>query len=444
MNRMFSNAQLKRLILPLLVEQLLIMLVGMIDTVMVSSVGEAAVSGVSIVNEVNFLVITILSALAAGGAVIVSQYLGNRDKENADLSASQLVLVATLIAVGLTVLCLVFCKQILQLLYGSVAPDVMEAAITYFWITTLSFPFLALYNSASAMYRSMNATKSIMYVSIIMNTINVVGNYFCIYHLNMGVAGVAWPTTISRMVAAFLLCGMAFSKTNPVSIEWKNIFSWHGSLIKRILNIAIPNAVENSLFQFGRVVVTIFIATYGTSQIAANGVANSFSTLSIIVSGAMQLAIVTVVGQCVGANDYEQANYYMKKMLWIAQILGTINCVLVLLAMPYGMKLYTLTDATVEIVKVIMYWNALFTALLHPLAFVLPNGLRAAGDAKFTMVVGVLSMFLTRITLAYLLGTVCHMYVLGVYFAMFSDWVVRIICFVYRWKSEKWKNFRAI
>lgn len=438
---LFSNEQLKKLILPLIVEQLLVMLVGMLDTVMVSSAGEAAVSGVSIVNEVNYLVITILTALAAGGAVIVSQYLGNRDHANANLSAST---VSVLISTVLTVICLAFCRQILNALYGSVDADVMENAVTYFWITTLSFPFLGAYNAASSMYRSMNNTKATMFVSIIMNAINIVGNAIGVYVLHMGAAGVAWPTLISRMAAAFILGSFAFHKENAVSLDWKDILAWHPSIIQRILKIAVPNAVENGLFQAGRVIVTIFISSYGTSQIAANGVANSFSTLAIITSSAMQLAIVTVIGQCVGASDYAQAKYYFKKLMKWSYFMGLVNNVLVLVIMPLGLKLYTLSDQTAEIVRVIMYWNAAATILFHPLSFVLPNGLRAAGDAKFTMIVGVLSMFITRISLAYVFGTLLQLYVLGTYLAMFCDWIVRIVCFVIRYRSGKWMNYRAI
>lgn len=442
--RFFSRAQLRRLIIPLLVEQLLVMLVGMLDTVMVSSAGEAAVSGVSIVNEVNYLVITILSALAAGGAVIVSQYIGNRDQKNSSLSASQLTMISFVISTVLMIVCLVFCRSILNTLYGSVAPDVMEAAVTYFWITALSFPFLGVYNSISALYRSMNETKVTMFVSIIMNVINIVGNYFGVYVFHMGVAGVAWPTLISRAVAAVIIGVMSLREENQVRVVMKDVFMFRWDIIQRILNIAIPNAIENGLFQVGRVIVTIFISGYGTSQIAANGVANSFSTLAIISSAAMQLAIVTVVGQCVGANDYDQAQYYMKHMMITAYIMGLFNNILVLLIMPYGLQLYTLTPETARIVTTIMYWNALATTLLHPMSFVLPNALRAAGDARFTMIVGIVSMFATRISLAFVFGTVLKMYVLGTYFAMFCDWVTRIICFVWRWKSGRWKNFRAI
>lgn len=444
MNHMFSNRQLWKLIGPLLVEQLLVMLVGMVDTVMVSSAGEAAVSGVSIVNELNYLVITILSALAAGGAVVVSQYLGNNDKQNADLSASQLTMVSFVISMVLTMFDLIFYRQILQLLYGSVSPDVMEASATYFWITTLSFPFLGMYNCAAAMYRSMNETKVTMVISIIMNVTNIIGNYLGVFVFHLGVAGVAWPTLISRMLAAGILCSMSFHPENQVSLAWNDILNWRSDIIHRILTIAIPNSVENGLFQFGHVIMMIFISAYGTSQIAAYGITDNLSSLAIVASVAMTLAIVTVVGQCVGANDYVQASYYMKKMVKLSVVGSTINNLLVLLIMPFALTLYHLTPETAHIVTIVMYWDLFFNSFLQPVAFVLPCGLRAAGDARYTMIVGVCSMFAVRIVLGYLFGTVMQLYVLGIFFAMFFDWAVRILFFVLRYRSGKWKNFRTI
>jgi putative MATE family efflux protein len=441
---MFSNAQLRKLIIPLLFEQLFVMLVGMLDTVMVSSAGEAAVSGVSIVNELNFLVITILAALAAGGACIVSQYLGNQEKDKANLSASQLLTVSLLISTGFMLVNLIFCNNILEFLYGGVSADVMDACRTYFWITALSFPFLGLYNCAAAVYRSMNETRVTMAVSVLMNIINIIGNYIGVFVLHMGVAGVAWPTLLSRMVAALILCSMSFNPERLVSIAWKNILTWNTDVIRRILGIAIPSAIENGLFQFGHVIMMVFISSYGTSQIAAYGVADNLSALAIVSGSAMTLSIVTVIGQCVGAKDYMQAEYYMKKMLKIAVVASSINCLIVWLLMPSMLEMYNLSAETAAIVEQLMFWYCMMCSVLEPISFVLPSGLRAAGDAKYTMYVGAASMFGIRIVFAYLFGTVFHLYVLGTFYAMFLDWIVRIIFFAMRYKSGKWKNYRAI
>lgn len=442
--RMFSNAQLRRLIFPLLIEQLLAMLVGMVDTVMVSSAGEAAISGVSIVNDLNNLVIALLSALAGGGAVIVSQYLGHGDRELTRKAASQLVMIAFVISTVLGLFCVAFHTGILQVLYGSVEADVMTSAKEYFWITALSFSFLGVYNSAAALFRSMNETRSTMNVSILMNVINVIGNYIGVYVLHLGAAGVAWPTLISRIMAAVVMVGMAFNPRRAISIAWNDILAWNRELIRKILSIAVPNGIENGLFQLGKVIVSIFVATYGTSQIAANGVSNSLSTLCYVSEMAIQLASVTVIGQCVGANDYEQAEYYVHKLIRIAWIMAAVNNLLVYLAMPYALSLYSLSSETLKIAETILTMECIAVTTIHAPAFVLPTCIRAAGDAKYTMYVGVGSMFGARVLSAYLLGTVLGMGVVGTRIGMYIDWGVRIIFFVYRWRSGKWKLYRLV
>lgn len=442
--RMFSNSQLRRLILPLLVEQLLVMLVGMADTIMVSAAGEAAISGVSCVNDLNNLIIAILTAIAGGGAVIVTQYLGNQESENVKLSASQLIMISFLISLFFGIVCIAFHSAILNLLYGSVDADVMENAKVYFWITALSFPFLGVYNSSAALYRSMNRTNTTMKVSILMNAINVVGNYICVYNLHMGAAGVAWPTLASRVVAAIVMLYLCFDREAPVSVRWKDILHWNQSIVSRILSIAIPNGVENGLFQLGKVIVSTFVATYGTMQIAANGVTNSLCVLCYTTEMAMQLAVVTVVGQCVGANDYDQAKYYIRKMVIMAWIMAVVNNIILYVVSPYALGLYSLSSETMSIAETILGMECLAVAIFHALAFVLPTCLRAAGDAKYTMYVGVASMFAARVVGAYMLGTVMGLGVVGTRIAMYIDWVVRIVFFVIRYRSGKWTKYRAI
>ncbi len=443
-NRMFSNAQLKKLILPLLVEQLLVMLVGMADTIMVSAAGEAAISGVSIVNDVNNLIIAVLTAIAGGGSVIVTQYLGNRDEENTKLSASQLITISFIISLFFGVFCVLFHSSILNLLYGSVETSVMDNAKVYFWITALSFPFLGVYNSSAALYRSMNHTGTTMKVSILMNSINVIGNFICVYLFKMGAAGVAWPTLVSRIVASILMFSLCFKKELPVNVNWTDILTFKNNIISKILSIAIPNGVENGLFQLGKVLVSTFVATYGTIQIAANGVTNSLCVLCYATEMAMQLAVVTVVGQCVGANDYDQAKYYIKKMQILAFIMAVVNNVILYLLSPYALSLYSLKDETLSIAETILGMECLAVGILHVPAFVLPTCLRASGDAKYTMYVGVASMFLARVLGAYILGTVMGLGVVGTRIAMYIDWTVRIIFFTVRYKSGKWMLYRAV
>lgn len=441
---MFTDTQLRKLIFPLMVEQVLVMLVGMLDTVMVSSAGEAAISGVSIVNEVNWLVIAVMDALAAGGSVVTSQYLGYGRREETDLSASQLIMISILIPLILGAVCFFSARSILTLLYARISPEVMDAGVIYFRITALSFPFLGMYNSCCALYRSMSRTKSIMNTSILMNVINVAGNYFGVYVLHLGVAGVAWPTLVSRAVAAMIMFRLCFYPENELCIRWKQIFMADRPTLRRIMSMAVPNVVESGLFQMGRIIVTIFVSTYGTSEIAANAVANGLGNLCYIADNALGLAIMTAVGQCVGAGRYEEAECYGRKLVKIAWVAEILECGLCWISLPLLMQMYEMTPETAAIVQRIMILCFAATALLHAPAFVLPNAIRAAGDARFTMAVGVGSMFCVRIVGAYLFGTVLGLKTQGIWIAMYCDWIVRICFFYARWRSGKWKEFRVV
>lgn len=441
---MFSNQALKKLILPLIVEQLLVMMVGMVDTIMVSYAGEAAVSGVSLVDMINYLIITIFAAVGAGGAVIVSQYLGNRDTKNANLSASQLYTITILISTVITGICLVFHQEILQLLFGSIEEDVMEASITYFIITALSFPFLGMYNSGSALFRSMQKTNTTMYISLLSNAVNILGNAIGIFVLHAGVAGVAVPTLLARIVAAVLIVILSYKKKNPVYVVNRQILSWNRDAIRRILRIAIPNGIENGLFALGKVLVVSIVSLFGTVQIASNGVANSINQISIIVLNSVNLAMVTVVGQCVGAREYGQAEYYTKKLMKISYISTAILGSLVLLVLPFILRFYELSPETYHYTCILITIHNVLAMLIAPLSFNLANSLRAAGDVRFTMYTGVISMVIFRLGSAVLFAIVFDLGVVGVWLAMGMDWLARSIAFVIRYRSGKWKAYRAI
>lgn len=441
---MFSKQDLRKLIVPLVVEQILSMLVGMVDTVMVSYAGETAISGVALVDMLNYLFITVFAAIATGGAVIVSQYLGDRQEKQANLAASQLYTISLLISGVIAAVCLVAHKQILNLLYGSVEADVMAASVTYFSITALSFPFLGIYNAASALFRSMKKTDVTMYVSFLMNIINVIGNAFGIFVLKAGVAGVAVPTLIARATAAILMTALALNAGNPVSIRPRDVFSWHRGMIRRIMKIAIPNGIENGLFALGKVLVVSIISLFGTVQIAANGIANSIDMISIVVVNAMNLAIVTVIGQCVGAREYDQAQYYTGKMMGISYFFTTALGILVCICLPLIRYFYDVSAETWRYTCILVVMHNALAAALHPTSFNLSNTLRAAGDVKYTMYAGIASMILFRLGSAVLFAIVLNLGVIGVWIAMGSDWLARSVAFWLRYRSGKWKAYRAI
>ena len=441
---MFSNKALKKLILPLIIEQILIMAVGVADTVMVSYAGEVAISGVGLVDMFNNLIITVLAAIDAGGAIIVSQYIGNKDRKNANKASSQLLTITIVIATVIMLGCLVFHRILLSTFFGAIEMDVMKAATTYFLISAISFPFLGVYNSAAALYRSMEKTRTTMYVSILMNIINVVGNYIGVFILHAGVAGVAVPTLISRIVAAIIMFALSLNSSNLVYVKIKNVFAWNQEMISRILKIAVPNGIENGLFPLGRVLVTSIVALFGTSQIAANSVAGSIDQIAVVVVNAINLGIVVVVGQCIGANDYEQAKYYIKKLMKISYIVTGIIGSAVILLLPWILNLYSLSSEARNLTFILVIMHNIMATALHPTAFVLPNGLRAAGDVKFSMVVGIVSMILFRLGAAVLFGIIFNLGIIGVWIAMGSDWLCRSVCFVIRFIKGKWRQFKVI
>lgn len=441
---MFSNRELKRMIIPLVIEQILVMLVGIADTVMISYAGEAAISGVALVDMLGYLVTTVLAAVDTGGAVIVSQYLGRKDKKKANESASQLVTVSFLMSMGVMIICLLFHTLILKLLFGKVMLDVMAAAVTYFVITALSYPFLGLYNSSAALFRSMHKTRVTMYVSLLMNVMNIIGNAIGIFVLHAGVAGVAVPTLVSRAVAAVIMAGLSFDGRNEISVCWKQLLSWKQELIVKILRIAVPNGIENGLFALGKVLVTSIVAVFGTTQIAANGIANSVDQIAILVVSAINLAIIPVVGQCVGAGEDEQAKKYTGKLMKVSYVsLGILGTAVTVL-LPVILKLYNVSDETYSLSCLLIIIHNVLAFALHPTSFNLANSLRASGDVKSTMYIGIGSMVVFRLGTAVLLGIGCGFGIIGVWAAMGMDWFARSVAFTIRYKSGKWKQIKSI
>lgn len=441
---LFSNRDLKRMLYPLVIEQVLVMLVGMVDTVMVARVGEAAVSGVALVDMVNYLVITVMAALTTGGSVILSQYLGSGQPGKASFSAGQLMTASTVFSAGIMAVCLLLRHGILRLLFGAVEPDVMDAALLYFAVTACSFPFLGVYNSAAAQFRAMGRTSVTMYVSLLMNAINIVGDFIGVYLLNAGVLGVAVPTLISRAVAAAVMTALAFRSGNPVRLAWRDIFTWDPKAVAQILRIAVPGGVENGLFALGKVLVTSIVARFGTIQIAANGVANSIDQIAIIVVNAVNLAMITVVGQCEGAGDHGQAEHYTRKLMKISYITTAILGGGVCLALPVLLRFYRLEPETLHLAALLIILHNALAAALHPTSFNLANSLRAAGDVKFTMYVGIGSMVVFRLGSAVLFGIVLHWGVIGVWIAMGMDWLARSAAFAVRYRSKKWMEYQVI
>lgn len=440
----FSNKDLKDMIVPLFLEQLLVMLVGIADTLVVSYAGEAAVSGVSLVNQFNTIFIYLFTALASGGAVVISQYIGRKDPENAGYAASQLLMFGTVFSLLIAVLVLVGNRGMLGLLFGRVEEPVMEACVTYLRISAYSYPALAIYNAGAAVYRSLGKTNVTMYLSVASNIINVVGNVIGVFVLHAGVAGVAWPSLIARTFSAVAITILCFGKRNEVVYKAGWIFKWDMACLKRIWHVAIPNGVENGIFQLVKVALSSIVALFGTYQIAANGVAQSIWSLAALAGVAMGPAFITVIGQCMGNQDVQAAEYYLTKLSRITLLLSSAWNLLIFLFTPLFLQFYALEAQTKQLVIWLVLIHNVFNAVAFPYSGALSNGLRAAGDVKFTMYVSVISTIAGRLFLSYLLGIVLNMGVIGIAVAMVCDWVIRAVIFIWRQKSGKWKAFQVI
>lgn len=441
---LFSNKALTKLIVPLLIEQTLAVAVGMVDVMMIAFAGEAAVSGVSLVDMIGVIMINVFSALATGGAVICAQLVGAGKKDNARDAAGQLCLLCVLISGAVTALCLLLRVPILRLFFGSIEDDVMQSAITYFTITALSYPFLALYNACAAVYRAAGDSKRSMVTSAWMNAINVVGNAVLIFVFDLEVAGVALATLASRVVAAAMITRHMMSEKAPVRLPAMRRLHLERDMVRRILRIGVPNGLEGCFFSLGRTLVVSIIATFGTTQIAANAVANTLDSVGCLPGWAMNLAMITVVGQCIGAEGAQSVRRYVKKLLRIEHAMFFVLNTATLVLLPLIMRLYpALSPESRELTMTLVLIHNGLAMFMWPLSFTLPNALRAAGDVRYTMVVAIISMTLCRIGLSYVLGIMLGWGAIGVWWAMVVDWVLRITCFVIRFERGKWKKMKV-
>ncbi|MCI9326677.1 MATE family efflux transporter [Lachnospiraceae bacterium 54-11] len=441
---MFSSKDLKNLIIPLFLEQLLTILVGLADTFIISFVGEAAVSGVSLVNSFNTIFIYLFTALASGGAVIVSQYIGSKESERAGEAASQLLMISTVFSAVIVVLILLTGKPLMGLMFGQVEEEVMDACVTYLRISSYSYPALAVYNAGAALYRSVGKTSVTMYIALGANIINVVGNVIGVFALRAGVAGVAWPSLIARVFSAVVVTILCFRKRNGVYYKGEWIAKWNAGLLRRILRIAVPNGVEQGIFQFVKVALSSIVALFGTCQIAANGIAQSIWSLAALVCVTMGPVFITVIGQCMGAGDVEQAEHYFHKLLKITLLLSVVWNTVVFALTPVIMPFFDVAPETRSLTVSLVLIHNIFNCVAFPFADPLGKGLRAAGDVKFTMVWSIVTTIGVRLLFSVLFAVVLDMGVTGIAAAMCLDWCIRAAVFLFRLKEGKWKRFQLI
>lgn len=444
----FSRRALVALILPLIAEQFLAVLVGMADTMMVSGVGDSAVAAVSTVDTINLLFIQLFSAMSAGGSVVAAQYLGKKDHQSASAAAGQLMLGSLILSTAIAALCLVFHRQLVGMLDNGSDAATLHQSYTYLLITACSFPFLALYNGGVGLLRAMGNSKASMWTSVAMNLINIGGNALLIHPCGLGVAGAAISTLLSRAVSAVIIVWLMFQPSMPIHLvsprQDPSFFRMDFSMLRRIFRIGIPNGLENSLFQVGKVLIMGIITAFPTAIRAANGICGSISSVVNIPGSAIGLASVAVIGQLIGAEKKDEARRYGKKLvgLMYLSILPT-NLALLFLAEP-AVRLFSLSEAGIPAAVQIERMYALCSIAIWPLSWGIPNILRAAGDARFTMTVSMISMLVLRIAASYLLVYGLGMSLLGVWVAMHLDWLARSVCFMIRFARNRWLEKKVI
>lgn len=440
----YSNTDLRKLLIPIIVEQLLSSLMGTADTMMVSNVGSAAISAVSLVDSINILVIQALSALSAGGAILCSQYLGSHNQREANESARQVLFVMVFLSTILSAFCLVFRDPLLRLIFGRVEADVMENSRIYFLLTLLSFPFIGLYDAGASIMRSQNNSRNPMIISVISNFLNIAGNGVLIFGFQMGVKGAAISTLASRIFCAIVVIWQLRSSHAPISITHYFSIRPNWKLIKKILFIGIPSGIENSMFQFGKLAIQSTVSTLGTVAIAAQAMTNILENLNGIAAIGIGIGLMTVVGQCLGAGQKEEAVYYIKKLSWLSEAVVIGSCLLVFVLTRPVTALAGMEPASARLCLSMITFITIVKPISWVMSFIPAYGMRAAGDVKFSMLTSCFTMWLCRVSLCIYLCRVWGFGPIAVWIGMFSDWTLRAIIFGIRFHSRKWLNHHVI
>ncbi len=437
----FSNKQIMKLLWPLILEQLLTMAVGLADSMMVAQVGDAAVSGVSLVDSISVLMNYVFSAMAAGGVAVCGQFLGHYNEDKAKKSGHHLIMTVLVLSFGISILLYIFNAPILNNLFGKIDADVMDATTKYYLIVMASVPGIALYNGGAALFRAMERTDITLKVSILMNVINVGGNALMIFGMGCGVEGVAVPTLISRWIAAIVILALLFNKKYPLNLLGIGHFRFEKQILKNIITFGVPSGVENGMFQLGKIILYSYISTLGTASITANAIGGVMAGFHVTVGNAINLTMTTIVSQCCGAGAFDKARYYFKKLLKWAYVMGAVWIGILIALTPTILKIYDVSPEATHMAFIVCMMHAISGIILWNISFVTPTFLRATGDATFTMIVSASSMWIGRVLMGVILGKYFGLGIYGVFIAhTIIDWIIRSIIFVIRYRSNKWES----
>jgi putative MATE family efflux protein len=440
----FSNKDIAALIIPLVIEQLLVITLGFADILMVAVLGEESVSAVALGDSINLLINGLFAALATGGSVVCARYFGGKNSKMISLSAKQLIYTTVSISLVITILGLCFQGPLLHLVFGHIEDVVMTQANTYFFYSLLSYPLIALYSAASALFRAQGNSRVSMFSALIVNILNIGGNAFCIFGLKTGVEGVAIPTLFARGLAALLLMILLY-RARPyrgrpaVVIKGLSHIRFDFRIIKNILGIGVPNGIENSVFQIGKILVLTLMAEFGTGAVAANAAAATLVSFNVLPGVAMGLALITVIGQALGQGSTDEAVYWHRKLMILTYIMMIILNIPMLIFTKQLIGLFNLKPETAGLCMYMYLFHNICGLAIWPVSFTMPASLRAANDAKFTMTVSILSMWIVRVGLSYIFARLTPWGPMSIWYAMVIDWCVRSSAFIIRWKRGKWK-----
>ena len=441
---LFSNKMLTSILVPVILEQLLNSFMGTADTMMVSNVGSAAISAVSLVDSINVLLIQAVSALAAGGTIICAQYMGQRNYERANKSARQVLFIILSISAAVTILCLLFKDPLLHFIFGKVDADVMEASSVYFLFSAASYPFIALYDSGASIFRAQENTKGPLIISVISNVMNIVGNAILIWGFNMGVAGAAIATLVSRIFCAVVVLWQLRKDRQPIVVRDYLKIRPDRKLIGRILGLGIPSGIENSMFQLGKLAIQSTVSTLGTTAIAAQAMTNNLEMLNGTAAMGVGIGLMTIVGECIGAGREDEAVYYVKKLSCVAEMI-IIGCCLLVFALTKPITILGgMEPESARMCFQMMAWITVVKPLVWVVSFIPAYGMRAAGDVRFSMITSCVSMWVFRFCLCVFLIRVIGLGPLAVWFGMFTDWTIRGIVFIWRFHSRKWLKHKVV
>lgn len=428
-----------KLFWPALIEQGLTIMIGIVSTMMVSNVGAYAVSGVNLVDQINFLVFSVFNALATGATVVIAQYIGASKADKAGDTASQSVLICTASAALLGILTIAFGKPVLSLLYGSADPQVLKAGYLYMIFSGISYPFLGLYTASAGIMRASGNTRSPMITSALSNLVNIVVASILIFGAGLGVLGVSIAMLLARITSGIMSYIISLKSHGPVPFSGiANRFEW--AVLAPIFKVGVPAGIDALIFQGARIFMGVLMSEMGTLALQANAIGNSLFGLLSLPGTAIQIVTITIVGQVYGAGQYRSAKKLMLKLCLYSSVAQLLIYIPFLPLLDTLIKLYGPAQETIALVKKIIYSACIMIPFAWPFSFILPQALRSVGDAKSTMYISIISLILLRVAGSWFFGKYLNWGVIGIWTGMYLDWIGRSVGFLLRTTLNFWNG----